>query len=215
MQAPKHSFTLIELLIVIAIIAILASMLLPALNSAREKAKQTQCLNNLKQIGQVMLQYNNDWDEWIYPCRETSNATDSAQPFWFTVYNDIVKNENIFHCPSHTDFSFTKNNLSYGYNYGGGDGSGVANFGLGLYWSHEKEHATKLSQIKHPSNFITIADSAGEGNYGYQISPHNASFHVSSDRHSKSGNVLWGDGHASREHTKELNVVSNWWDRTK
>ena len=68
----RKFFTLIELLIVIAIIAILASMLLPALQQARERARTTNCINNLKQIGTGISIYAGDFNGW-FPYVPTAN----------------------------------------------------------------------------------------------------------------------------------------------
>ena len=58
-------FTLVELLIVISIIAILSALLLPALNSARDKARSTECLSKLKQLGTGLMMYSSDWEGWV------------------------------------------------------------------------------------------------------------------------------------------------------
>lgn len=66
-------FTLIELLIVIAIIAILAALLLPALNVAREKARNIACRGNLKSLYLIWNFYSNDYDEWCFPGNGRTN----------------------------------------------------------------------------------------------------------------------------------------------
>jgi prepilin-type N-terminal cleavage/methylation domain-containing protein len=69
-----RAFTLIELLVVIAIIAILAAILFPVFAQAREKARSTACISNLKQIGIGMMQYVQDFDE-LYPLTRNTTAT--------------------------------------------------------------------------------------------------------------------------------------------
>src|SRR5574344_992954 len=81
-------FTLIELLVVIAIIAILAAMLLPALSKAREKARQTSCISNCKQLAMAVTLYTGDYDDMI-PCglhlRSGEPAPAPPSVFWFSL----------------------------------------------------------------------------------------------------------------------------------
>lgn len=129
----RAGFTLIELLVVIAIIAILAAILFPVFAQARDKARQTTCLSNIKQLTLAVMQYSQDYDEtllyrptgslicpWQYICQPGPRIR------WYLDWWDVVlpytKNALIYHCPSaaRINSSLLQNyglvNVAIGYN---------------------------------------------------------------------------------------------------
>jgi prepilin-type N-terminal cleavage/methylation domain-containing protein/prepilin-type processing-associated H-X9-DG protein len=125
----RKAFTLIELLVVIAIIAILAAILFPVFAQAREKARQTQCLSNLRQIGTATRMYSQDFDEMLVPTYQYSAASDIYLQWFPDLLQPYVKNSQVFLCPSWK----SPTPYTYGRNlFPAGDGAGMRR----LFWSY-------------------------------------------------------------------------------
>ena len=121
-RRPSRAFTLIELLVVIAIIAILAAILFPVFAQAREKARQTSCVSNLRQIGFAVAMYVQDNEG--YPVHSSASNV-SPRTRWPDYIYPYVKNEGLFLClsvpPDLPRKAFAHNPTKfyggYGYNY--------------------------------------------------------------------------------------------------
>ena len=169
MQRSKSAFTLIELLVVIAIIAILAAILFPVFAQAREKARQTSCLSNTKQLGTSILMYVQDYDE-TYPRA-------CPDDWWFYTWENTVqpyvKNTQVYKCPSDsnqaqntadgggaTDMSWAGPKISYAANglikYINGSNTMIGVIGMDQSWVTNK--IATLSYVGRPAETIMLGE---------------------------------------------------------
>ena len=162
----KLGFTLIELLVVIAIIAILAAILLPALNSARERGRSAACINNLKQIGTGASMYQGDNDDF-FPFTTTPSKWEGSKVHkFYAPYIGSVDDNDIWYCPT-KPFSRQFGVRQIGY------GSNVALAGVDYYLAdvYEKHIAVKVTKVPAASSIVQVADGPY---YGEAINPYDA-----------------------------------------
>ncbi|NLO04248.1 MAG: DUF1559 domain-containing protein [candidate division WS1 bacterium] len=169
----RRGFTLIELLVVIAIIAILAAILFPVFARAREKARQTSCLNNMKQLGTAALMYAQDYDEVWHLYRSYVTGSD-AWPHHIVPY---IMNDQIMKCPSRPNQS----NFAYGVNY-----NHLRQWPLAKV-THPSEHFAYVENWNQLAGCTCAGGHEGVDNYTPNLDPlpHNGGV-----------NVTFVDGHA-------------------
>ncbi len=211
----QTGFTLIELLVVIAIIAILAAIIFPVFAKAREKARQSTCSSNLKQIGLALTQYVQDYDE-NYPLIYTGawNATGSYWTHWEYNVAPYIKSAGVFMCPSNPNGgSFTRYadntasgataNILYDYEgndyynagcYGGASGLGSGLFADGDLPLGSNKGAVTMSKVTQPSTTIAVFEGSGNSNWIQPNCFYNATTYINTV-HTTRSNYLFADAH--------------------
>lgn len=229
MKSGKQCFTLIELLIVIAIIAILAAMLMPALSKARDKARTTQCVGNLRQIAATSLIYTSDYDGWMITVNangvpvKTYVLKNWGPVLWYLRTNKelpcVSKSATVrstdFVCPSNPN-AFVSSTARYSLNYG-------LNMQCGIIWDNGSWGAPgfKLSRVSKVSEKLLYSDGGQQNETdrsAWMWTSHDLPTYnwYMGFPHDRKTNIAWMDGHVSSKTYLEIKANTadgnnNWW----
>ncbi|HEV2471800.1 MAG TPA: prepilin-type N-terminal cleavage/methylation domain-containing protein [Chthonomonadales bacterium] len=164
----KRGFTLIELLVVIAIIAILAAILFPVFARAREAARATSCLSNIKQLATAAQMYEQDYDLNLLPPWYDASTNLSLADYtwtWVQIAQPYIKNQQIFICPDATNTAPTSKYATIAFDPHGSYGMNVDGLfggvnGSAQVFPNPLGTRPKLSSATTPANTVQFMDAA-------------------------------------------------------
>jgi prepilin-type N-terminal cleavage/methylation domain-containing protein/prepilin-type processing-associated H-X9-DG protein len=234
-KSNGKGFTLIELLVVIAIIAILAAILFPVFAKARDKARQTACGSNAKQMGLAIIQYCQDYDgnyPFAFNCNTGGHCENNS--IWTIDIQPYMKSKRLTFCPSGPFAGQSDDNSPFGYGgYSVNQTVAAINIpgGIQKVWYAK----TNETEIKSPASLYMVLEGgshfieaafANTPNYtqylpgaGVYLDPSMKSAIFApyltdymNPRHAEGQNVIFGDGHVKYVRTKQLMDEAKTWN---
>ncbi len=208
-KSSRRGFTLIELLVVIAIIAILAAILFPVFAKAREKARQSSCSSNAKQMAVATLQYVQDYDE-KFPLFDHRNPT----IYWRANIQPYIKNTQVFLCPSDGRVNLDTNGQYQSY---------CASEELFSWGGSATPTARALADLQRPSETVMemeqvnrqMAQTRGNRNAGLMLEFEEqiGLAGAAKPRHNEGHNYNFGDGHVKWLKSETARTETVMWTR--
>lgn len=219
-RSTMTAFTLVEMLVVIAVIGILASLLLPVISRAKDKGNQTYCRNNLKQLGLAMIMYHGDnTDQFTAPGSSTRYGPQDADWIWWHYGRNISNsalaryvsefNPRLFTCPSDKAardmqaqgllpsdpyrYSYTLTSYDLEENF-----TDDKKFNLGMatiITLDKKVYPFRASQVRNPVGKLMFVEEDRETIDDSRWVPSGVKTNLVSPRHNKKGVVAFADGH--------------------
>lgn len=221
----RRAFTLIELLVVIAIIAILAAILFPVFAKAREAARATSCRSNLKQLGNALMMYVQDYDE-TYPLRRFAPITGPYwdDHSWRTVIQPYVKNTQVLSCPSNPHQRTQSYDAEFGISYACNTNWGGTNFAAPEKGLFGNGAPISLAAVERSADLIAVGEIYNlpyvsmiiDYDSGTATSPTGQSVSFYGEAlfagHSGASNYLFADGHVKAlRPTQTASGVNMWY----
>lgn len=201
----RAGFTLVEMLVAIALIMLLTAIQFPVFARARENARRASCQSNLKHLGHGFAQYIQDFDEKYPPLYTFSNSS-TPTLYWFQLMQPYVKSVQILRCPSQpvgADCLLLQGFVGYG-----------MNIEVDSNTSTGAVAPTRAPVLTYPAELLLVSDNSGVkptpaswptcGCYSSFYGPHThradwgTNFRSPTERHIDGANALFADGHVKR-----------------